>query len=205
MPVKRKLPKSIALYKYRSSAKAVQSLSWSERTEERSGSGILRALVESNPTKRGKHKGFIETKYTNEPGDLSKKIYVSPFQERIDAMIAKIKREQKRIDKLTHLKRTPEQEIQLLRKNGVIAMLIMELQNLNEAKVAIDRREENKRLNREAIENGELVRVGMGEKLVPGRGKSPSIETLIKREEIMKERKKDELSEEAKEVFKNFD
>lgn len=124
-----KLPKALSSIRPRSTSLSNRTQDWQGRTTERSGSKIISAMIDSGP---------------REPNTL---------EEAQAKLIAKIKRETKRIDKMKAFGTVPvgretteskEREARILRKEGIVNRLYFLLQELNSRKVLIDKREIHK-------------------------------------------------------------
>jgi len=196
-----KLPKSISMNnRSRTSSLANRSQDWQHRTTERSGSRIIGAMMDSAPrqpdSKRLKnkkerfYKGVLKDNgeiWKDDPNHPGEKILIDPIDIKIKTLIDRIKREQKRVEKLKLLgyesdhPEAKDRRAKILKKEGHINRWMFLLQNLNAEKQAMDAREMTKFKIKQAIENQELVRVGhRDQKLVQKKKEfSPEIQAKI--------------------------
>lgn len=166
-----KLPKSLSSIRARSTSLSNRSQDWSGRTTERSGSKIIAAMMASGPREPG-DKQKIEYKrdlrgniiFENDKAVVE---YREGIDSQIETILAKIKRETKRIDKAKafgtppvgrETQETADRAAYILRKEGIVNRLFFLLQEMNAEKVKIDERELNKFQNNPR--SGEFVGIG---------------------------------------------
>lgn len=119
-----KLPKSLSLNsRTRSTSTANRSLPWDKRIAPRSGTAIVRSLMDTGPRE------------------------IRTYDQQITTLLDRIRREQNRIKKLQAGVRTPEKEHQLVVKEGHVNRMIFNLQVLNAKKQEADKRELSKFAN----------------------------------------------------------
>lgn len=143
-----KLPKSLSLNsRVRSTSGTTKSLPWDKRVQPRSGTAIIRSMIDSGPRE------------------------AKTLEKKVSDLLDRIRREKNRIKKLQRQVRTPEIENKILLKQGIINRYIFLLQVLNEQKNVLDRRELSKFQNNPKNSNyvgksEDFVRLERG-KIVP--------------------------------------
>lgn len=201
-----KLPKALSSIRARSTSLSNRTQDWQHRTTERSGSKILSALMDSGP---------------REP---------RTYDEKITALITRIKREQMRVSKAKAFGTPPvgretqvskDREAYILRKEGHINRMIFFLQELNAEKQKIDTRELHKFQNNPRsgefvgqaegfvrLEKGKIVPKKKGATMVVHRNspiahmqKVKSMAQLVREEKMKKKTFAPEIQAEIDKVF----
>lgn len=202
-----KLPKALSSIRARSTSLSNRTQDWQHRTTERSGSKILSALMDSGP---------------REP---------NTFDEKITTILARIKREQNRLQKARAFGTVPigretqvskDREAFIYRKEGVINRLIFLLQELNAEKQKVDAKEIHKFQNNPRsgefvgqaddfvrLEKGKIVPKKKGFVMVAHRNspvahmqKVKSMAQLVREEKMKRKTFAPEIQAKIDEVFK---
>lgn len=171
-----KMPKALSMSKPRSSAKAAKMVNWQDRTNVRSGSSIIAALMTTLSTIETRRTSTKEKLDPNAPlirlrdGRMVQRPS-NPIESRAWSLINKVRKEQARVQKLRAFGTPPlgretdadrDRARKILIKESHINNWLYVLLSIQEDLLKANQRADNRAIIREATESALVVRLEKG-------------------------------------------